>query len=66
MFAKLAPDGARVAFVQERDLYVEHLEGGLTRLTTDGSNTHINGTSDWVNEEELGLRQAYRWSRPDS
>lgn len=33
-------------------------------MTTDGSATLINGTSDWVNEEELGLRDAYRWS-PD-
>ncbi len=65
MFAKLSPDGTRVAFVQESDLYVESLEDGdLTRLTSDGSSTSINGTSDWVYEEEFKLRDGFRWS-PD-
>ena len=35
------------------------------RATRDGSRTSINGTSDWVYEEELGIRQAFQWS-PDS
>ena len=34
-------------------------------MTQDGSATLINGTTDWVTEEELGLRDAFRWS-PDS
>jgi dipeptidyl-peptidase 4 len=34
-------------------------------LTTDGSATLIDGTSDWVNEEELKIRDGFRWS-PDS
>ena len=36
----------------------------ITQLTTDGSADIINGTSDWVNEEELALRNCFRWS-PD-
>lgn len=65
MFAKFSPDGRRVAYVRENDLYVEHLSGDrVTRLTTDGSPTLINGTFDWVYEEELGLRDGFRWS-PD-
>ena len=65
MFAKLSPDGTRMAFVQESDLYVESLEdGAVTRLTSDGSSTSINGTSDWVYEEEFKLRDGFRWS-PD-
>jgi dipeptidyl-peptidase-4 len=36
----------------------------ITALTTDGSATRINGTSDWVNEEELNIRDGFRWS-PD-
>ena len=36
----------------------------ITQLTTDGSATIINGTSDWVYEEEFGLRNGFRWS-PD-
>ncbi len=65
MFAKFSPDGGRVAYVRDHDLYVERLaDGGITRLTHDGSRTMINGTFDWVYEEELGLRDGFRWS-PD-
>jgi dipeptidyl-peptidase 4 len=65
MFAKFSPDGSRVAFVRANNLYVEHLESGkITALTKDGSETTINGTSDWVYEEELGVRDGFRWS-PD-
>ncbi|MFN8571556.1 MAG: S9 family peptidase [Gemmatimonadaceae bacterium] len=64
MFAKFSPTGDRVAYVRENDLYVETLDGKVTRLTSDGSRTIINGTTDWVYEEELGLRDAFRWS-PD-
>lgn len=66
MFAKFSPDGTRVGYVRENDLYVENIaDGKITRLTSDGSHTLINGTSDWVNEEELDLRDCWRWS-PDS
>jgi dipeptidyl-peptidase-4 len=66
MFAKFAPDGQRVAYVRENDLYVEDAATGrITRLTSDGSRTTINGTFDWVYEEELNLRDGFRWS-PDS
>jgi len=65
MFAKFAPDGGRVAYVRQNDLYVEDVVGGaITRLTRDGSRTIINGTFDWVYEEELSLRDGFRWS-PD-
>jgi dipeptidyl-peptidase-4 len=65
MFAKLSPDGRRVAFVRDNDLWVSDLASGEERrLTSDGSETIINGTTDWVYEEELGLRDAFRWS-PD-
>ena len=65
MFAKFSPDGGRVAYVRQNDLYVEDVAGGaITRLTRDGSRTIINGTFDWVYEEELSLRDGFRWS-PD-
>ncbi|MEP6692101.1 MAG: S9 family peptidase, partial [Gemmatimonadaceae bacterium] len=65
MFAKFSPDGRRVGYVRENDLYVETLAGGaVTRLTTNGSRTSINGTSDWVYEEELDIRDGWQWS-PD-
>ena len=67
MFAKFDPAGRRVAYVRENNLYVEDLAGGtITPLTTDGSRTLINGTFDWVYEEELMNYYAdgWRWS-PD-
>ncbi len=65
MFAKFAPDSTRVGYVRENNLYVENLaDNRITRLTDDGSRTIINGTFDWVYEEELDLRDGWRWS-PD-
>jgi dipeptidyl-peptidase 4 len=65
MFAKFAPDGRRVAYVRQNNLFVENLaDGRITQLTRDGSRTIINGTFDWVYEEELSLRDGFRWS-PD-
>jgi dipeptidyl-peptidase 4 len=65
MFAKFSPDGTRVAYVRAHDIYVEDLAAGKSRaLTKGGSETLINGTSDWVYEEELGVRDGFRWS-PD-
>jgi dipeptidyl-peptidase 4 len=65
MFAKFSPDGSRVAYVRDHNIYVERIDDGQTRqLTSDGSETTINGTSDWVYEEELDLRDGFRWS-PD-
>ena len=67
MFAKFSPDGGRVGWVryEEHNIYVEDLtSGAITRITTDGSRTTINGTFDWVYEEELGLQDGWRWS-PD-
>lgn len=65
MFAKFSPDGTRVAYVHKNNLHVQSLADlQITAITTDGSSTLINGTSDWVNEEELDLRDCYRWS-PD-
>ncbi len=65
MFAKLAPTGKQVAYVRERDIYVEDLfDHTIRRLTHSESEDVINGTTDWVYEEELGLRDAFCWS-PD-
>ncbi len=65
MFAKFSPDATRVAFVRDNNIYVERLaDGAGTPLTADGSQTTINGTSDWVYEEELAVRDGFRWS-PD-
>ena len=65
MFAKFSPEGDRVAYVRENNLYVERVsDGKITQLTRDGSTTLINGTFDWVYEEEFDDRDGFRWS-PD-
>jgi len=66
MFAKFSPDGESVAYVRENNIYVESLSGEpkVTKLTTDGTRYIVNGTFDWVYEEELFCRDGFRWS-PD-
>ncbi len=65
MFAKISPTGEHVAFVRERNIFIEDLlDHSIRRLTHSNSNDVINGTTDWVYEEELGLRDAFQW-RPD-
>ena len=66
MFATFSPDASRVAWVRANNIYVEELATQkITQLTRDGSDDIINGTSDWVTEEEFSLRNCMRWS-PDS
>ena len=66
MFAKFNPSATQVAFVRNRNLHMVDLETGTeTALTTDGSQGGIiNGTFDWVYEEEFGVQDGWRWS-PD-
>jgi dipeptidyl-peptidase-4 len=65
MFARFSPDGTRVAYVRDRNIYVEDVRTHeITALTRTSSPTVINGTFDWVYEEEFGLREGFRWS-PD-
>lgn len=66
MYATFAPQGNKVAYVIENDLYYRDLDSGKEiRITTDGLKNHIiNGGSDWVYEEEFSLVRAFEWS-PD-
>lgn len=64
-FAKFDPAGERVAYVMQNNIYVQDLATqDITALTDDGDENLINGTFDWVNEEEFYLRDGFRWS-PD-
>lgn len=64
-FAKLSPDGTRVAYVCTNNIYVEEIVSGkIVQVTFDGSSNIINGTFDWVYEEEFDCRDGFRWS-PD-
>lgn len=66
MFAKLSPDGKKAAYVSKHNIYVEDLASGtIKQLTKDGTDRVINGTFDWVYEEEFGCRDGFRWN-PDS
>ncbi|RYY21629.1 MAG: S9 family peptidase [Chitinophagaceae bacterium] len=66
MFAKFSPDGKTVAYVSDYNIYSEDLATGkIKQLTSDGNRKLINGTFDWVYEEEFYCRDGFRWS-PDS
>ena len=66
MFAKFSPDGSKVAYVSGHNIYAETLaDASIKQLTTDGTAKLINGTFDWVYEEEFFCRDGFRWS-PDS
>lgn len=62
-----SPDGKKVGYVLDNNIYYKNLETGATvQVTTDGEiNKLINGVTDWVYEEEFSLVKAYQWS-PDS
>lgn len=63
---KLSPDGRSVSFRKGPDLFVLDVESKEVRqLTSDGSETLLNGQLDWVYPEELDLGTAHWWS-PDS
>ncbi len=65
MLAKWSPDGERIAFVRDGDLFLAELASGAERRLTEGGGDEIlHGTTDWVYEEELVLWDGYRWS-PD-
>ena len=66
MYAKFSPDSKFVAYMYLNNIYIESVDGRTkNQLTHDGSDLIVNGTGDWVNEEEFGLRDGFKWS-PDS
>ena len=63
MFAKFSPDSKYVAYVRDRNIYAENISTGqISQVTQTETEDIINGTSDWVYEEELSLRDAFQWS----
>jgi dipeptidyl-peptidase-4 len=65
--AEVSPDGKMVSYIYKNDIFVKTLESGkVQKLTAGGKfNKVINGTTDWVYEEEFAITKAYAWS-PDS
>jgi dipeptidyl-peptidase-4 len=68
MYASFSPDGSKVAFVRNNNIFVKDLSNGKEiAVTTDGKqNNIINGATDWVYEEEFAFEQAYQWSADGS
>jgi dipeptidyl-peptidase-4 len=63
MFAKFSPDNRFAAYVRENNIYLESLlSNEIFQLTHDGNDKIINGTFDWVYEEEFGLRDGFRFN----
>jgi len=67
MLAEISPDGKKVAFVRDNNLFIVDLEKKEEKqITTDGKWAEIiNGAPDWVYEEEFSFSKAFDWS-PDS
>ncbi|MCX6246903.1 MAG: S9 family peptidase [Bacteroidetes bacterium] len=65
--ATFSPDGTKIAFVRDNNIFLTDLSSGKEKqITNDGKvNEIINGAADWVYEEEFGFSQAFFWS-PDS
>lgn len=65
--ATFSPDGERVAFFRNNNLFIKSLKFGTeSQVTRDGKkNEIINGAPDWVYEEEFSYNKAFEWS-PDS
>lgn len=65
--AEFSPNGTMVSYIYENNLFVKNIKSGrISQLTRDGlKNKIINGTTDWVYEEEFAITKAYVWS-PDS
>ena len=67
-YATFSPDGSKVAFVRSNNLFYVDLETMKeVQVTDDGKfNFIINGSADWVYEEEFGFAKAFFWSKDGS
>ncbi len=68
LHATFSPDGSRIAYVKDNNLYLYDIASGNKKaVTTDGKwNFIINGNCDWVYEEEFEFTRAYQWSEKGS
>lgn len=65
--AEFSPNGEKIAYIADNNIYVKDLKSNkIIPVTKDGKfNAIINGTTDWVYEEEFAITKAFGWS-PDS
>lgn len=61
---ELSPDGTKVAYAYENNLYTMDLATKVVKqITKDGVyGSIINGITDWVYEEEFAFVQAFEWN----
>ncbi len=64
MFPLFSPDGTKIAFVRENNIYIKNLLTNLeATITFDGELNKIkNGWADWVYEEEFSKADYFDWS----
>ncbi|WP_374440918.1 S9 family peptidase [Epilithonimonas sp.] len=62
---KFSPDGSKVAFIVDNNLFYQDLSSGkITQITNDGKkNAILNGLGDWVYEEEFSHADYYQWNK---
>lgn len=66
MFGKFSPDSSQFAYVKNNNIYAQDLtDRSIKALTSDASESIINGLFDWAYEEEFSIQDGFRWS-PDS
>ncbi len=60
-----SPDGTKVAFIVDNNLYYQELSSAkIIQITNDGKkNSILNGLADWVYEEEFGHARQYEWTK---
>ena len=63
-YATFSPDGSKVAFCRDNNLFVTNLSDKSEKAVTNEGrfNFIINGSTDWVYEEEFSFAQAFFWS----
>ncbi len=68
MYATFSPDGNKVAYVKENNLYIRNLSSAReSAVTNDGKhNEIINGATDWVYEEEFSFDKGFAWNSDGS
>lgn len=68
MFATFSPNGNKVAFVRDNNLFIKDLDANKeTQVTFDGKNNEIkNGWADWVYEEEFSKANYFEWNADGS
>lgn len=65
MFPTFSPDGSKIAFVRDNNLFIKDLVSGVeTQVTSDGAQNKIkNGWADWVYEEEFSKANYFCWNK---